>query len=45
MSDARVIDAHLGARQDTDINELERVIQVEHTHDHAQQRADRDVPR
>jgi branched-chain amino acid transport system ATP-binding protein len=45
MSDERVIDAYLGARHDTDISELERVIQVEHTHDHAEQRVDREVPR
>lgn len=45
MSDERVIDAYLGAHHDTDISELESVIQVEHTHDHAEQRADREVPR
>ncbi|WP_328354048.1 ABC transporter ATP-binding protein [Streptomyces sp. NBC_00445] len=45
MSDERVIDAYLGAHHDTDISELESVIQVAHTHDHAEQRADREVPR
>ncbi len=38
MSDERVIDAYLGARHDTDISELEDVIQAE-------QMVDREVPR
>ena len=45
MSDERVIDAYLGARHDTDISELEHMIQVEHAHDHAEQTVDREVPR
>jgi branched-chain amino acid transport system ATP-binding protein len=45
ISDERVIDAYLGAHHDTDISELERVIQVEHTHDHADPRVDPEAPR
>ncbi|WP_328773202.1 ABC transporter ATP-binding protein [Streptomyces sp. NBC_00286] len=45
MSDERVIDAYLGARHDTDISELEHVLKVEHAHDHAEQKVDREVPR
>lgn len=45
MSDERVIDAYLGARHDTDISELEHVIEVERAHDQAEQMADREAPR
>lgn len=45
MSDECVIDAYLGARHDTDISELEHLIQVEHAHDHAEQTVDREDPR